>query len=437
MKRKVIAALGTATALVLTGCSSGSGSGSAKSGSGGTVTVHMVESLTNPTRTALLKTLIGQFEKANPTIKVDLISPPTDTADQKIQQMLQAGSGVDVLEVRDTTVGPFSTNGWLHDMGPDLAGWDGWSAMTDNAVKASKYVKGKTYFVPYGFYGLSLFYRTDLISQAGFSGPPASWDDLLKQASALQNTGKHQYGYAFRGGTNGSANAVQAIESYIADRVDPADAFKTTDGKTIFAAPEAQTALDTYFKLFKQASPPSSISWGYPEMVQGFSNGSTGFLLQDPEVIETVGQSKAITKEQWSTAPLPVGPTGKTVQPLATAGWGVAAKSSHPAEAEKLIEFLSTGEASTTFDKQNSLVPILKAAADDEFYKTGAWASYVTMTSQPDKYLVVSQPRDVAWWTEWQHKADADVQKVLLGQMTTQQLLSGWDAYWTGKAAGK
>ena len=45
----------------------------------------------------------------------------------------------------------------------------------------------------------------------------------------------------------------------------------------------------------------------------------------------------------------------------------------------KLIKFLSSGDASTTFSKENSLVPILKSAADDPFYKTGPWASYVTM----------------------------------------------------------
>ena len=32
--------------------------------------------------------------------------------------MLQSGKGVDVLEVRDITVGPFSNNGWLYDMAP-------------------------------------------------------------------------------------------------------------------------------------------------------------------------------------------------------------------------------------------------------------------------------------------------------------------------------
>ncbi|MDX6322535.1 MAG: multiple sugar transport system substrate-binding protein [Propionibacteriaceae bacterium] len=114
MKRRqfILAAASLTAATTLPGCSSGSSS----SGGGGDVTLQMVESLTNPTRSEVLKKLLAEFESANPGIKVQLVSPPTEQADQKIQQMLQAGSGADVLEVRDLTVGPFSNNGWLYDM---------------------------------------------------------------------------------------------------------------------------------------------------------------------------------------------------------------------------------------------------------------------------------------------------------------------------------
>ncbi|MFD3733616.1 ABC transporter substrate-binding protein [Streptomyces sp. NPDC058632] len=428
MRRRTAAlALGTTAAMVLTGCSTMS------PGADGTVTLNMVESLTNPARSDLIKELIADFEKKNPKVEVNLISPPTEQADQKIQQMLQSGSGVDVLEVRDITVGPWSNNGWLYDMKKDLADWKGKDALTENAVQASEDAEGRTYFVPYGFYGLSLFHRTDLIEKAGFDKPPATWDELLEQASAIHDPAKRQYGYAFRGGANAHSNATAAIEAYVADRIDPANGYKLQDGSTIFSAPEALDAMETYLEIFKKASPKSSVAWGYPEMVEGFSNGSTAFLLQDPEVIATVSESQSVEPDQWSTAPLMAGPSGKTVQPLATAGWGVADGSKHKAEAVKLIEFLSEGEASTAFSKKNSLVPILKSAAEDEFYRTGPWASYVTMTEQPDTYLAVAQPRGVAWWTEWQQQADTDVQKMILGKLTPKDLLAGWDAYWTEK----
>ncbi|MBY6062109.1 sugar ABC transporter substrate-binding protein [Microbacterium esteraromaticum] len=431
MKHKLLtaASIGTVAALALTGCSAGSDGGSAD----GDVTLQMVESLTNPARTDLLRGLLDEFEAENPGITVKLVSPPTEQADQKIQQMLQSGKGVDVLEVRDLTVGPFSNNGWLYDMKSDLADWDGWNELTENAQAAAD-TDGKSYFVPYGFYGLSLFYRTDLVADAGFDGPPQSWEDLLEQASAIQDPSSNIYGYAFRGGPNANSNVVAAIEAYVIDDLNVEDAFLLNNGTTMFAAPEAQDAVDTYFELFTQASPPSAVSWGYPEMVAGFTNGTTAFLLQDPEVIATV-QESSLSEDQWDTAPLLVGPTGKAAQPLATAGWGVTEASEHKEEAVKLVEFLSSSGPATTFAQKNSLVPIIAGAAEDDFYKTGPWTSYVTMTENPDTYINVVQPRGVSWWTEWIQKSDQDVQKVLLGDMSTQELLASWDEYWTEKYA--
>lgn len=436
MKRSrvlVLTGLGLVSTLALTSCSGGSGDSSSADGK---VTIQMVESLTNPARTELLQGLLDEFHTANPDITVKLVSPPTEQADTKIQQMLQSGKGIDVLEVRDITVGPFTNNKWIYDMSADLKDWDGWNDLTDNA-KAVAQADGKSYYVPYGFYGLSLFYRTDLVKDAGFSAPPKSWDDLLTQASKIQDPSKNTYGYAFRGGKNGNTNVVAAIEAYVADDLDTTNAFKLTDGKTIFSSPDAQKAVDTYFQLFSQASPPSAVSWGYPEMVEGFTNGSTAFLLQDPEVIATVEQSTTISQEQWSTAPLLVGPSGKAAQPLATAGWGVAESSKNKEAAVKLVEFLASGDAAVTFAQGNSLVPIIASASDDPFYKEGPWASYVTMTENPDTYINVTQPRGVSWWTEWSQKADQEVQNVLLGSMTTKDLLASWDTYWTEKFASE
>ncbi|MFE4082128.1 ABC transporter substrate-binding protein [Paenarthrobacter sp. YIM B13468] len=431
MKSRIMAsaAAGLAAVLALAGCGGG------QNAADGKVTLKMVESLTNPTRTETLKKLISGFEHENPGIKVDLISPPTDQADQKIQQMLQSGKGIDVVEARDITVGSFGANNWLYDMTKDLDGWDGWNNLTENAVTYSKQ-NGKTYYIPYGFYGLSLFYRSDLVKNAGFDGPPNSWSEMAEQAEALNKPSENKFGYAFRGGTNANSNAVAIIEAYVADEIDRENAFKLTSGKTIFSSPKAQEAMDLYIDLFKKGSPPSSVAWGYPEMVQGFSNGSTAFLLQDPEVIATVKESQSIREDQWNVAPLLVGPGGKAVQPVASAGWGIAESSKSKPEAVKLIKYLAQGDAATTFSKDNSLVPILKSAAQDSFYSTGPWAAYVKMTENPDTYVSAIQPRSVSWWTEWIKKSDGELQRVLTGQMSTAELLASWDTYWTEKMKG-
>lgn len=424
----LIGAGGVAAASALAGCGGDGG------GSDGKTTLQMVESLTSPDRTTLLKKMIADFEKANPDIKVQLVSPPTEQADQKIQQMLQAGSGIDVLEVRDLTVGPFSNNGWLYDMSPDLAKWDGMDKLTDQAKKFTKAEDGKSYFIPYGFYGLSLYYRKDLVKEAGFAGAPKTWDELVQQAAKIQDPGKNRYGYAFRGGKNSAGQLMSILEAYSADNLDLNNVYKLKSGATIFSGKEAQTGLDKYIELFKTGSPKSSVAWGFAEMVQGFTNGSTAFLLQDPEVIATVKKS-SLKPDQWDVAPLVQGPSGKATWPKATAGWGVAKSSKNTGAAVKLVQWLS-GDPSTEFAKSNSLVPIQKTAAEDEFFKTGPWAAYVEMTSKPEVFLSCEEPRGVAWWTEWMQRSESDLQKVLTDKMSTSDLLKGWDEFWTKKWKG-
>ena len=87
MRKKLVTAVATvsALALTLTACGNGGG-GDNGSAAGGDVTLQMVESLTNPGRTEVIKKLLGEFESANPGVKVNLVSPPSEQADQKIQQ---------------------------------------------------------------------------------------------------------------------------------------------------------------------------------------------------------------------------------------------------------------------------------------------------------------------------------------------------------------
>lgn len=416
--------------LVLAGCSGGSDGKSAD----GKVKLTMVESLTAPARTATLRSILDDCEAKIPGVEVELISPPTEQADQKVQQMLQAGSGIDILEVRDLTVGPFSANGWIADMRDDFADWDGRDALASNTLAV---IDGgdAMYMMPYGFFGLATFYRTDLVEEAGFAGAPETWDDLYEQAVTINDPDENTFGFAFRGGRNGFQQAVQVMETYLADKVDLDNAYLLQDGSTIFAAPESKDALKLYVNLFENASPPSSISWGFPEMVEGFANGSTAFLMQDPEVITVFQEDSALTSEQWNTAPAALGPQGKAFQTLAVSGWGIAESGKNKDESIEMIKCMSEGDLSLRFSQENNQIPILAEGTESDYYKQGPWESYFVMSENPETWIQGSQPRSVSWWQEWSEKADSELQQVLTGSMTQDDLLASWDQYWTEKLA--
>ncbi|MEU4230502.1 sugar ABC transporter substrate-binding protein [Nonomuraea sp. NPDC026600] len=412
--RTPLLAVFTAATLMLAGCGSGSSSGE--------VRLRMIESLTSPERTKLIKTLIADFEKANPKIKVELISPPLDSADQKITQILQTKKGLDVLEVRDHTAKSFSNNGWLAEL--PTTDWAGWSDLTELAQKKAVEVGGKPYLIPYGFYERTLFYRTDW----GMAQPPTTWQELYEAGKKM--TSGDRFGYSFRGGKGGADYVVQMISAYNGEALNPEKSFFLKDKRTIFSTPEAVQATDLFVKIFKETSPPDSVSWGYPEMVQGFTSGVTGMLIQDPEVIKTVEESSV---KAWSTAPIPKGPSGYAFQPVGYAGWGVTSFSEHPKEAVKLVQFLSEAKQSIAFAKGNSLIPISKQAQGDPQFSQGAWKAYLQAQQDP-KQVITIRPVDYPGWSQFQVDSDRDVQALLTGKKTTAEVLKSWDAFWTDQA---
>ncbi|MFI6533687.1 ABC transporter substrate-binding protein [Nonomuraea sp. NPDC050547] len=405
-----------AVTVLLAGCGSSSGSGP------GEVRLRMVESLTSPERTKLLKSLLADFEKANPGVKVELISPPLDSADQKITQILQTKKDLDVLEVRDHTAKSFSNNGWLGEL--PTTGWSGWAGLTDLTQKKAVEVGGKPYLIPYGFYQRTLFYRTDW----GMAAPPKTWQELYEAGKKM--TGGERFGYSFRGGKGGADYAVMMISAYNGEALNPDKSFYLTDKRTIFATPEAAQALDLFVKIFKEASPPDSVSWAYPEMVQGFTSGVTGMLIQDPEVIKTVEESGVKT---WSTAPIPKGPTGYAYQPVGYAGWGVTSFTKHRDQAVKLVQFLSESQQSIRFAKGNSLIPISKQAQSDPQFSQGAWKAYLEAQQDP-KQVITIRPVDYPGWSQFLVDSDRDVQALLTGKKSTADVLKAWDAFWADQA---
>ncbi|MCG5217889.1 ABC transporter substrate-binding protein [Streptosporangium sp. KLBMP 9127] len=414
MRAPLLAALAAAT-LTITACG-GSGAGEGK------VRLRMIESLTSPDRTKLIKSLIADFEQANPKVEVELISPPLDSADQKITQILQTKKNLDVLEVRDLTAKSFVNNGWLSEL--PTKDWAGWNGLTELARKKAVEVGGKPYLVPYGFYQRTLFYRTDV----GMSAAPKTWQELYEAGKRMSTGGK--FGYSFRGGKGGADYAILMISAYNGDTVNPEKSFFLKDKRTIFSTPEAAQALDLFVKIFKEASPPDSVSWGYPEMVQGFTSGITGMLIQDPEVIKTVEESGL---KNWSTAPLPKGPTGYAYQPVGYAGWGVTSFTEHKAEAVKLVEFLSDARQSIRFAKDNSLMPISQQAQSDPQFSGGAWKAYLEAQQDP-KQVITIRPTDYPGFSQFQVDSDRDTQALITGKKTAAEVLKSWDAFWTDQA---
>ncbi len=404
------------------------------SDSGEEVTIRMIESLTSPERTALLQSFADDFHESHPNITVEIISPPLENADQKITQMMQANQSLDIVEVREQTIQQFINNGWIADMSNYLTDWDEWDTLTQTTKDYIYRYDNKAYFIPYGFYQRALFYRKDWLENAGLE-VPTSWQEIHDVGAELAKSGDNTYGWTFRGGSGGYFYLEMVLWSYVgydnlADPYTGSYFLKDQDGKTIFTTEEAKEGLEFYKSLYTDCSPSDSIQWGFSEMVQGFVGGTTGMIIQDPEVISTF--SSDMDESEWGITTMPVGPTGQAIFPNSPAGWGLVSYSEHPEEAMEFIKYLSSAEVNTKFAKSYSTIPIHSTAADlDDYFKTGPFAVYMQMAEEPDKYVFAQSPNTYQAYSEWHNSVDQSIQKYLAGSITADDFLQYADEYWT------
>ena len=394
------------------------------------VTLTLVEAITSPDRTEVIRTLCDKFEELHPGVTVEIVSPPSENANTKIAQMLMAEEKVDVLEVRDQTFAQYSNNGWLGTLDEYIKDWSGLETLSGTAKFYMNAYGDETYMIPYGFYEKALYYRADWFENAGLE-VPTTWEELVDAAIALTDKEKNRFGYSFRGGPMGFSYLDYIITSNIG-----ADGLAsliynvfTGEDSTIYSTPEALEAAKLYKKLYEEGSPTDSIAWGFTEMVQGFVGGTTAMLIQDPEVITTCKEN--MEEGTWGVAPIPKGTSGQGLIPTGFAGWGITSYTEQADLAAELVMFLSEEENNTYFNELNSLIPIHETAAENsEIFKSNSFSGYMEMLQKPEEYPATSIPYDYQAFSELSTQADQWTQNYLMGNISAEELLKTYDEFW-------
>lgn len=395
------------------------------------ITITMVESLTSPDRTAIIREIADKFEAQNKNVTVEIISPPLEGADQKISQMLQAKEKVDIVEVRDNTVKMMANNSWLMPLNSYIDNWDEKDTLSESAHVAMNMLGDDIYMIPYGFYEWILFYRLDWFKEAGLEAP-VTWEDVYEAGKILTNPDQNRYGYSYRGGSGGVDHYDMRMIEYVGEDAlaDMFNAYYMKDGTTIFADSRAAEALEFQKKLYEEISPKDSIAWGFPEMVQAFIGGTTAMMIQSPEVI--ISCQESMEDGEWAVAPRPQGPNGVGLSPAGYAGWGITSHSKNPDIAAKFLLFLSNAENNTYFDKEYSMPPIHTTASElDPVFVEGPLSVFAKMNAEPDHYKLALVPQGFAAYAKYRSTADQWYQKYLVGEITLEECLQYSDEYWT------
>ncbi|MEG0161018.1 MAG: extracellular solute-binding protein [Aurantimicrobium sp.] len=137
------------------------------------------------------ETVVSGFEAANPNITVNLEVQSWDNLESVVSTKVQGGQAPDIYNG-----GPFAgfaADGLLYDV-KDVTSPETYSDFQKSFLK-NEQLDGVTYALPFIASARALFVNNDLLSQAGVSSAPTTWDELLSAATKISGLGNGIAGY--------------------------------------------------------------------------------------------------------------------------------------------------------------------------------------------------------------------------------------------------
>ena len=385
-------------------------------------TQKLVEVITSPERTEVLKGMVDGYKAANPGVDVEIISIPWGQAFETVATMIAGGDTPDVIEMPDTWQALYADQ--LMPLDERVAAWEHGATLTQKTIDMGKLANGKITMIPYGFYLRAMFYNKKLLAEAGVAEPPKTMDEFMAASEAVSKL-DGKYGYCLRGGPGGTNGWIM-----MAAVMNGSNEFFTADGKSRINEPGSIAGLQFLMDLYQKGyAPKDSVNWGFNEIVAGFYSGTCAFLDQDPDALIAIAER--MPAEDFAVMPMPVGPAGKAFPTIGFAGWSVFNSTEHADDAWNLVAYLSSPESNSTWAKRVGVIPIHQGADQDPFFKTDQFKGWFEELNSPD-YIPTIMPTYLEQWGYFTSTILKDsAQEALLGQKTAQELGDEWAAFLT------
>lgn len=296
------------------------------------------------------ETVIAEFEKENPDIKVNLVCVNSRYPD-KIQTMMVGDVAPDLFFVGQLQYDDWARRGTLMDLTEVVQGLTQDLTLMPVARRASER-DGKYYSIPINCHGWVMYCNFDALEAAGITLPKdVTWDYLLEIAPRL----------ASKRGEPGAPTPYAIF-------VPPAPILLWAFGgklfddpvaptKVVVNSPETRHAVDYLRLLHKTGCVIDAM--GDQGSVEVFRDGKVAFYFSGRW---TVPQLIGKTKFKWDILRIPSGPGGCMTLHGYT-GLAVSNRTQHPEAARRFARFYASRNGVQLLVTGGSTVPVFKEMA--------------------------------------------------------------------------
>jgi len=393
-------------ALIITACSGGSGGRGSESGSGGAAETSAgaeqgkpenveisISSWGAPDERKVFEAVLDEFQKANPNIKVKFLHIPNDYT-TKMNTMIAGNSAPDVIFTSDGDFPRWVKQGAFLDITPmveistklDLNDmWEG--GLNRYRYDGKKTGTGAYYALPKDIGPTVMYYNKEIFDKLGVPYPsaetPMNWDQALEMWKKLtvdeNGDGKTDiYGAGpiwWEGFVWSNGGSVLSEDRTTFTLNEPAGA----------EAMQFIYDLTNVHKVVPDSRALQSMNDG-----QMFEAGRLATITGGRWMVPTYRKLKF----DWDVAPIPSNNGSWTNGWSGSVGLGVNAKSKHPEEAFKLVEFFAGIEGQTKMTELGFQIPNFRSMADDEVYTQPG-----QKPAHPEVFIKAGEGQQPGLWT--------------------------------------
>ena len=296
--------------------------------------------------------LVRDFEREHPGSRVRVQQFPWTAAHEKLLTAYVGDAAPDVAQLGNTWIPEFVALRAIVPLDSLLAG----SRQVTPAgyfpgIWATNVLDGRLYGVPWYVDTRVVFYRQDLLAQAGYASVPSTWTEWRRAMEHVRLRAGARYGIYLP--TNEWAQPVilgmQAGSPLLRDGA----------RHGAFADTAFRRAFDFYVGLYRDTLAPVFGTNDVANLYQEFARGTFAMYISGPwNLGEFRRRLPAAMQNAWATAPLP-GPDSEHpgISLAGGASLVVFRRSRRAADAWRLIEFLSRPEQQVRFFQLSGNLP--------------------------------------------------------------------------------
>lgn len=315
----------------------------------------------------IVGTLIPEFEREHPGVHVDVQQVAWTAAHEKLLTAYAADALPDLFQLGNTWMPEFAE---LHALEPLQPYVDG-SRVVDAAdyfpgIWQTNVVDDRLYGVPWYVDTRLIFYRKDLLAQAGFDAPPRTWAEWETQMAAIERLrGRDRYAILL------PLNEFEQLLSFSLQQDDPL----LRDDRSNLDSPGFRRALDFYAGIFRHGWAPPMSETQISNVWDEFFNGMFVFYVSGPwNIREFRLRAPPALKDAWGTAPLP-GPSGPGAGIAGGTSLVVSRHSTHKTEAWAFIEYLSRPDVQKRLHAEIGDLPPRRSTWNDPALRDDPYAA--------------------------------------------------------------